>query len=211
MSIILESQYFPCLAYFCALLSVDVCLIDLSEHYEKQSYRNRCKIIGAAKIQTLSIPIKHATHKQAIKDTKIDYHENWVNVHWRSIETAYRKAPFFEFYADSFKKALYKKPVFLADLNINILTDCLDFLHIQTEVQYAKHYIDAKEQTDLEDLRSKIHPKKENLILQYYQPKSYQQVFGSKFETNLSILDLLFCEGNNSLTILEQSLANKAK
>lgn len=210
MGIIIDLQYFPCLAYFCELLKTKNCVIDIFEYYEKQSYRNRCKILTANKIQSLSVPIKHQ-EKKPFKDVKIDYHESWVNVHWRSIEAAYRKAPFFQFYADTFRDILYKKPVFLADLNINILTACLRYLCIQTNLEYSQKYIEVEECRELKDLRSKIHPKKENLIRQYYQPKPYQQVFGNKFEANLSILDLLFCEGNNSLAILKQSLANKAE
>jgi hypothetical protein len=210
MSIVVELQYFPCLAYFCGLLQAEKCMIDVFEHYEKQSYRNRCKILTASQIQTLSVPIRHATHKQALKDVRIDYHENWVNVHWRSILAAYGKAPFFEYYADTFRIALYKKYAFLADLNVEILTACLKYLHIQTPIAFSEKYINIQEFDDLEDLRSTIHPKKEILASKYYTPKPYQQVFGSKFEANLSVLDLLFCEGNNSLAILSRSLANKA-
>lgn len=210
MDIVIELQYFPCLAYFCSLLEADKCWIDLFEHYEKQSYRNRCKILTANKIQVLSVPIKHTAHKQALKDVRIDYHENWVNVHWRSIAAAYGKAPFFEFYADTFRAALYKKPVFLADLNLEILTACLKYLQMQTTIIFSEKYIHVQEWTNIKDLRSQIHPKKEALVEQYYKPKPYQQVFGNKFEANLSVLDLLFCEGNHSLAILKQSLANKA-
>ncbi|GAB4125574.1 MAG: WbqC family protein [Raineya sp.] len=210
MSIVIELQYFPCLAYFCSFLEAHEVFLDIFEHYEKQSYRNRCKILTATKIQSLSVPIKHTAQKQILRDTRIDYHENWVDIHWRSIASAYGKAPFFEFYADTFKNILYKRPVFLADLNIEILTACLKYLYIQTPIQYSEKYIDTQYWTHLRDLRSQIHPKKEELIKKYYTPKPYQQVFGNKFEANLSILDLLFCEGNKSLAILKQSSKNKA-
>lgn len=208
MSIVLELQYFPCLAYFCSLLQAKKCVIDIFEHYAKQSYRNRCRIRAANKIQTLSVPILHQG-KKPLKDVKIDYHENWVNVHWRSITAAYRKAPFFEFYADEFQKVLYQKPAFLADLNIAILTACLKYLNIKTPIQYSEKYIEMQDWADYKDIRSQIHPKKTQLIQEFYSPKPYQQVFGNKFEANLSVLDLLFCEGTNSLAVLSNSSTNK--
>ena len=209
MRIVIDLQYFPCLAYFCSLLQARECVIDIFEHYEKQSYRNRCNILMANKIQTLSVPIRHQGGKKPFKDVKIDYHENWVNVHWRSIKAAYGKAPFFEFYADDFQEALYKKPAFLADLNIAILTACLKYLGIQKPIQYSEKYVEMQYWAEYKDIRSQIHPKKTQLIQEFYSPKPYQQVFGSKFEANLSILDLLFCEGNNSLAILFDSSTNK--
>jgi len=208
MQIVIDLQYFPCLAYFCCLLKAKECVIDIYEYYEKQSYRNRCKILTANKIQTLSVPVCHQG-KRAMKEVKIDYHENWVNVHWRSIRAAYGKAPFFEFYADDFRKVLYKKSVFLADLNAEVLTLCLKFLGIQTPIRYTEKYIETQHLGEYKDIRSRIHPKKEQFIEEFYMPKSYPQVFGNKFEANLSILDLLFCEGNNSLAILSASSTNK--
>jgi len=208
MQIIIDLQYFPCLAYFCSILQAEECIIDVYEHYEKQSYRNRCKILTANKIQTLSVPVRHQG-KKPIKDVKIDYHENWVNIHWRSIKAAYGKAPFFEFFADGFQEILYKKPAFLADLNIEILTACLKHLDIQKPIRYSERYIEIQHWTQYKDIRSQIHPKKEQFIQEFYKPKPYHQVFGNKFEANLSILDLLFCEGNNSRAILSNSSANK--
>jgi hypothetical protein len=196
------------LAYFCCVLQAEECIIDVFEHYEKQSYRNRCKILTANKIQILSVPVQHQG-KKPLKDVKIDYHENWVNVHWRSIKAAYGKAPFFEFFADGFQKILYKKSAFLADLNIEILTACLKYLGIKKPIQYSENYIEMQRQAEYKDMRSQIHPKKMQFIQEFYSPKPYPQVFGNKFEANLSIIDLLFCEGNNSLAILSDSFTNK--
>lgn len=205
-STVIDLQYLPCLEYFLVLaLSEDTC-IDIHEHYEKQSYRNRCQILTANGIQALSIPIlKPRTHKK-IKDVQIDYTQKWVQVHWRAITSAYGKAPFFEYYADEFYKVYTKKHRYLIDLNLEFLRICCLFLGWSKEFKLSEKYVELSGSNTLTDLRSLIHPKKKSEIIGRFGIPQYQQVFGKGFVHTVSIIDLLFCEGANASNILKSGI-----
>ena len=204
---IIDLQYLPSLEYFCALLKSDTIVIEAHEYFEKQSYRNRCKILTTNKIDVLTVPVKNGNTKIIVKDLRIDYHQDWTRRHWGAIHSAYGKSPFFEFYADYFKKILDKKPDFLFDFNIDLLTICLKLLRLEKTIIFTEKY-----EKDVEnDFRGQIHPKKVYQENQLYQPVKYRQNFGNEFEPNLSILDLLFCQGNQSLSILKESVIIEQK
>ena len=122
MKIVIESQYFPSVAYFWLLDSADEIIIDIQEHFEKQSYRNRAVINGAHGPLNLTIPIQHHSPKMVFSDVGVDFKQKWVNTHWRAIQSAYGKAPFFDFYADYFKEIIYSNSSRLIDYNQQILT-----------------------------------------------------------------------------------------
>jgi WbqC-like protein family len=198
----IDLQYLPSLEYFCAILKYDEIIIEAHEYFEKQSYRNRCRIQTTNKIDTLSVPVQNGNKKVFIRDLKIDYSQDWTRRHWGAIHTAYGKSPFFEFYSDYFKKLLDKKPDFLFDLNIEILTFCLKLLRLEKKIIFTENY-----QKNVEnDFRGLIHPKRNYELNNLYQPLAYRQNFGNEFEPNLSILDLLFCQGNQSLSVLKESI-----
>ena len=203
----IDLQYLPSLEYFCTLLKHDTIVVEVHEYFEKQSYRNRCKILTTNKVDVLTVPVKNGNSKVLIKDLRIDYHQDWSRRHWRAIHSAYGKSPFFEFYADYFKVLLEKKPDFLFDFNMDLLTICLKLLRLEKTIIFTENY-----EKDVEnDFRGQIHPKKTYQENQLYQPVKYRQNFGNEFEPNLSILDLLFCQGNQSLKILQESLIIEQK
>jgi hypothetical protein len=207
--IIIELQYLPCIEYFvCFCVFEDICL-DMYEYFEKQTYRNRCKIHNAHTIQELSIPVQKAGSKQIYKEVKIDHQQKWLMNHWRSITSAYGKSPFFEFYKDPFESLFQKKYDYLVDFNWDILTICLKILKLRTKLTLSEFYIEPEGQNqNLENWRSKIHPKKEAVWYSHFDLPAYTQVFGNAFVKNLSILDLIFCEGPNALNYLK-SIAEK--
>ena len=203
----IDLQCLPSLEYFCALLKHDTIMVESHEYFEKQSYRNRCKILTTNKIDVLTVPVKNGNTKILIKDLRIDYNQDWTRRHWGAIHSAYGKSPFFEFYADYFKKILDKKPDFLFDFNLDLLTICLKLLRLEKTIIFTENY-----EKDVEnDFRGQIHPKKVYQENQLYQPVKYRQNFGNEFEPNLSILDLLFCQGNQSLKILQESVVIEQK
>lgn len=197
----IDLQYFPSLEYFCALLKNEEIVIESHEYFEKQSYRNRCIIQTTNKIDTLTVPVQNGNKKVLIKDLKIDHSQDWHRRHWGAIHSAYGKSPFFEFYSEYFKIILDKKHDFLFDLNVEILTICLKLLRLEKKVTFTKNY-DKNVQTDFRGL---IHPKRNYELNNLYRPFFYRQNFGSEFVPNLSILDLLFCQGNQSLSVLKES------
>ena len=201
----IDLQYLPSLEYFCALLAHDEIIIEAHEYFEKQSYRNRCRIQTTNKIDTLTVPVKNGNSKILIKDLRIDYHQDWTRRHWGAIHSAYGKSPFFEFYSDYFRILIEKKPDFLFDFNMDLLTICLKLLRLEKTIIFTENY----EKDHESDFRGLIHPKRNIVENQLYEPVPYRQNFGNEFEPNLSIIDLLFCQGNQSLTILRDSVINE--
>ncbi len=198
---IIDLHYLPSLEYFACILQHDTIQIEAYEYYEKQSYRNRCKILASNKIDVLSVPVQNGNSKIIVKDIKVEYHQDWVRRHWGAIYSAYGKAPFFEYYADYFANIFEKKPDFLFDLNMELLTICLKLLKVEKKIIFTEEY----EKVAQNDYRGQIHPKRSYSQNNFYEPIMYRQNFGSDFEPNLSILDLLFCQGNQARKILEQS------
>lgn len=203
--LLIELQFLPSLEYFVALRKFDKVVFDQHEHFIKQTYRNRCYILGANKVIDLVVPVKGGSQKIPMKDVQIDYFHNWVGPLCRSISSAYGKSPFFEFYSDELFKILKSGEDQLLDMNRRLLSFCLECLQIDIPHSYSTQYhSDEKEQ--ITDLRSHIHPKKSFKQRNLYRPEPYNQIFGSKFVADLSIIDLLFCEGPHSVEILNKSI-----
>jgi hypothetical protein len=193
--IIIENQYFACVNYYYTLLKCKYAEIEACEHYEKMSFRNRCVIAGANGLIHLSIPLeKGRSQRSLIKEVKINHTEPWQSHHWKSIKSAYGKAPFFEFYAESVHSLIKKPHVFLYDLNIEIFGWLVKNLKITTVVSETSQYQSAV-MAGVEDCRNKWLPKN----FQQESSIQYHQLFEEKnrFQPNLSILDFLFNAGNN--------------
>ncbi len=206
-SVLIEAQYLPSIAYFAALQSCDEIVLEVHEHYVKQSFRNRCVLNTTQGRADLIVPLTSKHGKTVIRDVQIDYTQKWLNNHWRTIQSAYANAPFFEYYADDLQGILFKKHVFLLDLNRELLSLCLKWLKWPTIVKESLTY--EKLPTDFVDRRSYVNPKKTDLLKEFYKPISYTQVFGSLFEENLSLIDLIFCVGPSAAGIVRESAVVK--
>ena len=203
-SVLIDLQYLPSLEYFSYLLSFNDVILECNEYYEKQSYRNRCYVLGSNKVEMLIIPILDGNKKTLIKDVRIDNNQRWSINHWRTISAVYGKSPFFEFYSDYFLQVYEKKYDSLWDFNFDMLTICLKLLRLNKTISQTVLY-EKTPNSDVFDARGLINPKKaiENTL--FYKPVAYTQNFGNDFVPNLSILDLLFCRGNQALEILKKS------
>jgi hypothetical protein len=198
---LIELHYLPSLEYFCALQDYSTIQLEKHEHYVKQSYRNRCYINTAQGVEMLTVPLTNKHGKVSISEVMVDYSIKWQNNHWRTIESAYRKAPFFEYYSDDLKKIIYGDHIFLFDLNLALLSFCLKNIsfrpHLSVSVAYEK-----SPETHFHDLRSLIQAKIPYSERSIYKPVPYYQVFGNHFADNLSLIDLLFCEGPRSGSLI---------
>lgn len=203
---------FPCfynapVSYYSILIKKqDAIKIEQFDHYIRQTYRNRCKILGANGIIDLVVPVvKNHGKKTLMKDVLVDYDTHWNRTHWKSIQAAYTSAPFYEFIADSFAPLLEKKYKFLVDLNLELLKETLDLLHIQKEIVLTEDFHEIKAD---EDLFQSIQPKHTFSHANInFEAAWYQQVFADRHghKKDLSIIDLLMNEGSDARSILLKS------
>ncbi len=202
--VLIELHYLPSLEFFSSIYYPDKIILDVHKHFVKQTYRNRCYILTSNKIVPLTVPVKQGNKKIIYKDIEIDGDQKWLNTHWRTIRSSYGKAPFFEYYGSFFESILFKKHKYLMDMNFELLSLCLKLLNIEKKIEYTQEYNNGPEAGIL-DLRDVISPKIKYVKNNLYKENVYNQIFGKNFVSNLSIIDLLFCEGGNAKKILQNS------
>ena len=191
--------YFSPISQYQALLNSNSITFEVEDNYQKQTYRNRCYIYGANGKQLLNIPvtIPKSSKKTKSKDILIE-NSNWQKQHYKSLEAAYNHSPFFEFYKDDLQKIFSKKYTYLLDVNLDSFAFIMEALELSKEYTLSKTY----EETKLNDFRNLADSKKKVEISSIPYIQMFDQKFG--FLKNLSILDLLFMEGPNSINFLEK-------
>lgn len=206
--IIIESQYFPTINWINILFLNKDIKIDLCETYQKMSFRNRCVVAGSNGLVHLSVPLqKGRSQRQPMKDVKISYATDWQLQHWRTIESCYGRSPFFEFYRDWLEAFYKKQPVFLADMNLEIL----EWVRKQMGLEKSWEVLDRETDHPIDpraiDLRGYFMPKNFQSPERCPHPIVYTQVFEDRigFQPNLSVLDLLCCTGPQARLLLQNS------
>ena len=210
MTFLIENQLFPCIDFFKKLVEIKHVKIELYEHFQKTSFRNRFVIAGANGLANLTIPVAGGREQKTLMtQIEIESTGGWATKHWRSITSAYSKAPFFDFYSEEVRWMVFNPEKNLFNFNLFIITRLCKLLNINVFIDFSDRYKASPEQlTEGElDFRNKFLPKNFQNDRDNWQPK-YSQVFEDRlgFQPNLSILDLLFCEGPNSVHLLEKSI-----
>ncbi|WP_282050938.1 WbqC family protein [Maribacter aquivivus] len=198
---LIHPSYFPNILTFSYIMHHPICW-EVNDNYQKQTFRNRTYISNDRGKHILSIPIIHAGRangRQKYKDVLIDNSYPWQRQHWRTLETAYRTSPFFEFYEDDIRPLYHQTYESLLDFNLKTIETIFECLQLEMPTEKTLAYETTPESK--EDFRFLISAKfKPQLNIE-----PYTQVFGDRhgFTPNLSILDLLFNLGPNSIQYLK--------
>lgn len=199
--ILLPTSYLGNVAYYAYLYHAEEVVFEACEHYQKQSFRNRCTIYGANGRLDLIVPIiRKSGVRQLISEMQISYSEDWQKVHWKSFEAAYRSSPYFEYYEHEFRKYYETEYATLLQWNNALQKWVLEKLDLSIMASETSQW--EAQPADITDLRNAFNPKSPNPA--YLKEVEYGQVFENKhgFLENLSIADLLFNEGPAASSVL---------
>ncbi len=206
IGLILPITYLSPVSYFCCLTSGYPVLIETGETFPKQTLRNRCEIADSNGKQILVIPVhKPGGNRTKTSEVLISTHQDWRTKHWRAIETAYSSSPFYLYYSDRLKELIFQEAHSLQDYTIFLIEKLSEMIGIDKQFEYSQGYL--KESGDFLDLRGAFSKKGFPGDIEY---TPYQQVFSHRlgFLENLSILDLVFNLGPESLSYLQKSSAS---
>lgn len=197
---VFSSCYLAPIEWYALFLEADKPVIDIHEHFIKQTYRSRAEIIGPQGKQNLIVPVNRQA-KTSVCNTPIANNYPWRREHFRSLEAAYRSSPYFEFYELEFKAFFDQQFENLSQLNLKLNELVLKLLKVNKEFSISKAYVESAEN----DFRGQINPKRESKITIH---PAYPQVFQERhdFIPNLSIVDLIFNLGPESLSYLRALL-----
>ena len=206
----LSSAYLAPVEYYTKLFRYDKVYVEQYDNYMKQTFRNRCTLAAANGPLALSIPtVRPESLKCPMRDIRISDHGNWRHLHWNAIESAYKNSPFFDYYQDDFRPFYEKKIEFLYDFNEQLCALVCELADLHPRIfrtsEFKQDFFAGES-----DFREVIHPKRDYREADAeFVPKPYYQVFESKFGflPNLSIIDLLFNMGPESLLVLRDSIA----
>lgn len=199
---LLSTTYFGPIQWYQKLHRYDQVVIDRQERFLKQTYRNRCLIATTQGIQALTIPVVHDS-KSMMGDVLISDHGNWRHLHWQALQSAYGESPFFEYYEDDIRPFFVENNwERLMDYNDAICEKMCELLDIHPHITPSVPSTSFSP-SPLPDFRLTIHPK-HPLPDADFQPRPYYQVYQQKhgFLSNLSVLDLLFNMGPESIFYL---------
>jgi len=198
-----STAYFPPISYVAAMLDKQVVVVEQYETFPKQTYRNRAVVATANGLLSLTVPVVRINGNHTYtKDMAICYNENWAVKHWRAIESAYNSSPYFLYYKDEVEAILNKQYIGLVDLNMDILSFVFKKLKVAKDIMLSTDFVLAEDVATIEDYHNRFSPKNKEIL----QLPPYDQVFEDRygFQTDISILDLLFNLGPDSLGYLKE-------
>lgn len=204
---LLSTTYFGPVQWYQKLHRSDEVFLERHEHFVKQSYRNRCLIATAQGVQALTVPVEHSSAyplsgvcgASPITDIRISDHNRWRHLHQQALEAAYGESPFYDYYIDDLRPFFEESWDSLFDFNLAITRTLCELLDIHPCIRLTDAYVEEAS----DDFRFSIRPK-HPLPDPGFEVRPYWQVWQGKhgFLPNLSILDLLFNMGPESILYL---------
>jgi len=196
LKVLIPISYLGPVSYYSTILQSEEIFIETKEHFIKQSVRNRCVILSANGVQTLSIPKERkSSDKTLITNIKISNTQNWQKLHWQSLISSYNSSPFFEYYKDNLEELYLSPQLNLFDFNIKLTETILSFLQTEKHIKFTSEFSDNFDGIDLRNHRFNNN-----------NMEKYEQVFADKieFQSDLSVVDLLFNLGPETTSYLER-------
>ncbi|TXD52043.1 MULTISPECIES: WbqC family protein [unclassified Polaribacter] len=191
--------YFAPISQYSEIIKAATVTFEMEDNFQKQSYRNRCYIYNSSGKQLLSIPVKHQLKdaRKKTKDTLVENNFRWQDQHFKSLQIAYRTSPFFDLLEADIAPIFEKKYKYLQDINIDTFLFITDALQLNSDFSATENYKVETTKNDYRFLSDRKHKPTKPI-------ENYIQMFDDKhgFIPNLSILDLLFMEGPNTISYL---------
>ena len=151
--IILPTTYLGSVDWYKQYLShLTAAKIEVMESFPKQTYRNRCTITTPDGPLTLSVPVKRADSKQLTRDVEISYQQKWQHQHWIALMSAYKRTPYFDYYADFFRPFYERETKFLVDFNEGLHEVIVHLMANQAKGEEAKRLLGKNRTTDWQGL-----------------------------------------------------------
>ncbi len=224
---ILPAFYFGSVEHYRLLAQHPKVIIDIGEHYLRQSYRTRTRIVGPNGVQDLVVPIeRHSGEKMPMRTVGLSYVESWPQQHLHAIRSAYGKSPWYIHFIDEIEAVVLKKYDRLVDLDLATMRLGMKWLGLGTEVVVSEEYVVPSRLSDVPchspinvsdmghktsdnqqalDFRSSLHPKKP-LPPEIPSTPHYPQVFADRhgFTPRMSVIDLVCNTGPDAVRSLEQ-------
>lgn len=197
--VLTELQYFGSISYIKSLCKAQAICFDNDEAFAKMSFKNRTIIASAQGPLNLTIPLVGGRdQKNRLIDIQIDFSTQWQNQHIKSIQSCYKRAPFFDYYEESLTRLISTRAENLAAYLLLVNQ------WVQLQLKNGWTIIPQQSNEDKDIIRDPWMPKN---YMQIQDPIKYHQVFEEQngFIPNLSILDLLFCCGGKQALVLLKS------
>jgi hypothetical protein len=193
---LVELHYLPCHDYGCLFEQYDEVWIDVHEHFVKQTYRNRAQIQVANGILPLIVPVQKGSQRKPITEVEIAYQQDWQKLHWRTLQSAYGKAPYFLYLRDYFEPFYQdQRHKTLFEWNEALLKIFQKLFKWKAKIRLTDQYYSPQAVAVLSnatqavsDWRNKILPHQAPIFSQ----EPYFQTFSADFVPNLSLIDCLF-------------------